>query len=77
MPSLEQYHAKRDFRRRDGVALVDGYGSTETNFVIATPPDTPRDDVMGWLRTGFDARVVDEHSPDGGPMARMGRGFLR
>ncbi|HEY9063977.1 MAG TPA: ATP-dependent acyl-CoA ligase, partial [Burkholderiaceae bacterium] len=34
---------------------------TETNFVIATAPDSPRRGVMGWLRPGFDARVVDAH----------------
>ena len=32
----------------------------ETNFVIATAPDSPRRGVMGWLRPGFEARVVDE-----------------
>lgn len=49
------------FSARCGVTLLEGYGSTETNFVIATAPDSPRGGVMGWLRPGFDARVVDEH----------------
>jgi crotonobetaine/carnitine-CoA ligase len=49
------------FRERTGVELLEGYGSTETNFVIATRPDAPRRGVMGWLQPGFDARVVDEH----------------
>jgi crotonobetaine/carnitine-CoA ligase len=49
------------FRDRTGVRLLEGYGSTETNFVIATAPDSPRDGVMGWLRRGFHARVADEH----------------
>jgi crotonobetaine/carnitine-CoA ligase len=60
--------AGRAFRARTGVALVEGYGSTETNFVIATPADAPCDGRMGWLQPGFDARVVDEHDaslPDG------------
>jgi crotonobetaine/carnitine-CoA ligase len=48
------------FHERTGVTLLEGYGSTETNFVIATAPDAPRRGVMGWLRPGFDARVVDE-----------------
>ncbi|GAB3767293.1 ATP-dependent acyl-CoA ligase [Ramlibacter monticola] len=48
------------FRERTGVPLLEGYGSTETNFVIATRPDSPRQGVMGWVRAGFDARVVDE-----------------
>jgi crotonobetaine/carnitine-CoA ligase len=52
------------FRQRTGVALLEGYGSTETNFVIATRPDSPRSGVMGWLRAGFEARVVDEHDVD-------------
>ena len=61
-------HASRQFRERTGVQLLEGYGSTETNFVIATAPDSPRDGVMGWLRPGFAACVVDEHDtplPDG------------
>jgi crotonobetaine/carnitine-CoA ligase len=56
------------FRERTGVLLLEGYGSTETNFVIATAPDSPRRGVMGWLRPGFDARVVDDDDnalPDG------------
>jgi crotonobetaine/carnitine-CoA ligase len=48
------------FRERTGVLLLEGYGSTETNFVIATQSDSPRRGVMGWLRPGFDARVVDD-----------------
>jgi crotonobetaine/carnitine-CoA ligase len=49
------------FEQRTGVRLLEGYGSTETNFVIATAPDSARRGVMGWLQPGFDARVVDEH----------------
>ena len=49
------------FRSRTGVTLLEGYGSTETNFVIATAANSPRSGVMGWLRPGFEARVVDEH----------------
>ncbi|MFH0128645.1 ATP-dependent acyl-CoA ligase [Variovorax sp. VaC1] len=52
--------AGRAFRARTGVPLLEGYGSTETNFAIATAPDSPRGGVMGWLRQGFDARVADE-----------------
>lgn len=51
--------AGQAFRERTGVTLLEGYGSTETNFVIATRPDSPRRGIMGWLRPGFDARVVD------------------
>jgi len=49
------------FHARTGVTLLEGYGSTETNFAIATAADSPRRGVMGWLQPGFDARVVDEH----------------
>jgi crotonobetaine/carnitine-CoA ligase len=52
------------FETRTGVRLLEGYGSTETNFVIAAnaPPDgAPRRGVMGWLQPGFQARVVDAH----------------
>jgi crotonobetaine/carnitine-CoA ligase len=56
--------AAAEFRRRTGVCLLEGYGSTETNFVIATSPESPRGGVMGWLRPGFDARVADEHDEE-------------
>ncbi len=49
------------FRVRTGIRLIEGYGSTETNFVIATPVDAPCDGRMGWLQPGFAARVVDEN----------------
>ncbi|MBA3479837.1 MAG: ATP-dependent acyl-CoA ligase [Lautropia sp.] len=52
--------AAASFLQRVGVRLLEGYGSTETNFVIATAPDSPRNGVMGWLRPGFQARVADE-----------------
>jgi len=47
------------FVGRTGVTLLEGYGSTETNFVIASAPERPRPGCMGWLRPGFEARVVD------------------
>ena len=56
------------FTARTGVTLLEGYGSTETNFAIATAPASPRGGVMGWLREGFEARVADEDDapvPDG------------
>ena len=51
--------AGRRFLERSGVRLLEGYGSTETNFTIATAPDSPRTGVMGWVRAGFEARVAD------------------
>ncbi|MBN9428498.1 MAG: ATP-dependent acyl-CoA ligase [Burkholderiales bacterium] len=53
--------AAQTFERRTSVQLLEGYGSTETNFVIATTAATPRHGTMGWVQPGFDARVVDEH----------------
>src|SRR5687767_585220 len=52
--------ALQAFKARTGVTLLEGYGSTETNFVIATTPDHPPNGAMGRLRPGFHARVVDE-----------------
>jgi carnitine-CoA ligase len=56
--------AGEEFHARTGVTLLEGYGSTETNFVIATAGGTRATSgggTMGWLQPGFDARVVDEH----------------
>lgn len=53
--------AAQSFERRTGVQLLEGYGSTETNFVIATTAAAPRHGTMGWVQPGFHARVVDEH----------------
>jgi crotonobetaine/carnitine-CoA ligase len=52
------------FMARTGVKLLEGYGSTETNFAIATAVDSPRGGVMGWLRPGFQARVADAHDAE-------------
>ncbi|MFD8566723.1 AMP-binding protein [Streptomyces sp. NPDC059639] len=58
------------FRERFGVALVDGFGSTETNMVIGSVPKDCRPGYMGTVRDGFEARVVDadlSSVPDGTP----------
>ncbi|WP_323011559.1 ATP-dependent acyl-CoA ligase [Castellaniella sp.] len=52
--------ASAAFRARTGVQLLEGYGSTETSFVIGTALDSPRRGVMGWILPGFEARVADE-----------------
>jgi crotonobetaine/carnitine-CoA ligase len=49
-----------EFKRRTGVDLIDGYGSTETNFVIGDLIAERRPGKMGRLAPGFTARVVDE-----------------
>ena len=41
------------FTARTGVALVDGYGSTETNFVIGTTAAERRPGTMGRIRPGL------------------------
>ena len=52
--------AAAEFQRRTGVALLEGYGSTETNFVLGTAVGAPHTGVMGTVRPGFQARVVDD-----------------
>lgn len=53
-----QFHA--EFTQRFGMALLDGYGSTESNFVIGAFIDEQRPGTMGKVRPGFEARVVDD-----------------
>jgi carnitine-CoA ligase len=47
------------FEQRSGIRLIDGYGSTETNFVIGGTAAEQRPGSMGTLREGYDARVLD------------------
>ncbi|MCS3931185.1 crotonobetaine/carnitine-CoA ligase [Bradyrhizobium elkanii] len=49
------------FLQRFGVPLVDGYGSTETNFVFAGTIPSDRPGTMGYLADGIEARIVDEN----------------
>ncbi|MDN3272618.1 ATP-dependent acyl-CoA ligase [Frankia sp. RB7] len=56
------------FRERFGVPLVDGYGSTETNFVFSGTIPSDRPGTMGHLAEGIEARIVDDNDsalPDG------------
>jgi crotonobetaine/carnitine-CoA ligase len=53
-----QFHA--EFTQRFGLALLDGYGSTESNFVIGADIAEQRPGTMGKVRPGFEARVVDD-----------------
>ncbi len=58
------------FRERFGIETVDGYGSTETNFVIGNALEEQVPGAMGRIRKGFVGRVVDEDDnpvPDGVP----------
>jgi crotonobetaine/carnitine-CoA ligase len=64
------------FRERTGVVLLEGYGSTETNFVIAALPGDGAEGTMGRLQPGFAARVADEHD-DALPPGEAGELLLR
>lgn len=57
------------FRERFGVALLDGYGSTETNAVVATRLGEERPGYVGKLQPGFRMRVVDADGADVPPGA--------
>jgi carnitine-CoA ligase len=64
----QQFHA--DFTQRTGIRLIDGWGSTETNFVLGATVDRQRPGTMGPVFTGFQAHVVDEQDneiADGSP----------
>jgi crotonobetaine/carnitine-CoA ligase len=63
-------------RERTGIVLLEGYGSTETNFVIATTPETSGTGTMGLLQPGFHARVVDEDDAEV-PAGEAGELLLR
>lgn len=61
-----QFHGP--FLERFGVPLLDGYGSTETNFVFAGTIPSDRPGTMGYLVEGVDARIAgpdDQPLPDG------------
>jgi crotonobetaine/carnitine-CoA ligase len=63
-----QFHAA--FAERTKIGTIDGYGSTETNFVIGTRLAGQKPGYMGPVFEGFTARVVDEEDnevPDGAP----------
>jgi len=47
------------FAARTGVKLLEGYGSTETNFVIGASPEMQKPGTMGRVVGGGQARVVD------------------
>jgi crotonobetaine/carnitine-CoA ligase len=57
----------RAFADRTGIALLDGYGSTETNFVIGATAAEQRPGSMGTVRQGFAARVVEPSGADARP----------
>lgn len=52
--------AASEFEGRFGAVLLDGFASTESNFVIGSPYSERKIGTMGKLRPGFEAMVVDE-----------------
>jgi crotonobetaine/carnitine-CoA ligase len=64
------------FAARTGVQLLEGYGSTETNFVIGASPETQKPGTMGRVVDGFQARVVD-HNDVALPPGEAGELVLR
>jgi crotonobetaine/carnitine-CoA ligase len=59
---------QQPFTERFGIALVDGFGSTETNNVIGNPAVAQKSGWMGQAYHGFQARIVDDDDnavPDG------------
>ena len=57
-----QFH--EEFTRRTGIRLLDGWGSTETNFVLGTSIGHQKPGLMGPVFEGFQARVVDDQGND-------------
>jgi len=53
-----QFH--QAFTERTRIDMIDGWGSTETNFVLGTTVDRQQPGLMGPVFDGFDARVVGE-----------------
>ena len=50
----------QEFTQRTGIRLLDGWGSTETNFVLGATIEHQQPGLMGPVFEGFQARVVDE-----------------
>jgi crotonobetaine/carnitine-CoA ligase len=59
-----QFH--EEFTRRTGIRLLDGWGSTETNFVLGTTAEHQKPGLMGPVFEGFQACVVDDQDNDVG-----------
>jgi carnitine-CoA ligase len=57
-------HLLTAFEQRSGIRLIDGYGSTETNFVIGGMFAETRPGKMGKICDGFDARIAGQDGND-------------
>jgi crotonobetaine/carnitine-CoA ligase len=57
-----------EFNKRFGINLLEGYGSTETNFILSNAFGRSSPGTMGHVQDGFEVRIVDENDcdvPDG------------
>jgi carnitine-CoA ligase len=52
------------FQRRFGIRIVDGWGSSETNFVVSGAHEGAPPGSMGAVTPGYHARVVDENDEE-------------
>jgi len=57
-----QFH--EEFTRRTGIRLLDGWGSTETNFVLGATVEHQKPGSMGPVFEGFQTRVIDDQGND-------------
>jgi carnitine-CoA ligase len=57
-------HLHTAFSQRTGIHLIDGYGSTETNFVIGGIRAETHPGSMGKVCDGFDARIAGQDGKD-------------
>ncbi|MCJ2182449.1 ATP-dependent acyl-CoA ligase [Novosphingobium sp. 1949] len=64
------------FTERFGIGLIDGYGSTETNFVIGETLAHQKPGAMGRVRPGYHAMVADAQD-DPVPTGEPGELLLR
>lgn len=62
VPSSQQI----EFKQRFNIPLIDGFGSTESNFIIGGTLAQQREGYMGVLSPGFDALVVNEFDEEVG-----------
>ena len=70
----EQFHSQ--FLERCRMHLLDGFGSTETNYVMGRGIQEQRNGYMGRVSEGFEALVVDEHD-NPLPVGEVGELLLR
>jgi crotonobetaine/carnitine-CoA ligase len=57
-------HLHSAFTQRTGIRLIDGYGSTETNFVMGGIFAESRPGTMGKVCDGFEARIIGQDGKD-------------